>query len=82
MRSSPFAGTTTCGCSSTTDWRSIWAGLHSALQGTIDFDAPASELNITVGTTYALDIFHAERHTVESNFRVETTIACFNSEIG
>lgn len=57
-------------------------GLHSALQGTLDFDALASKLNITVGTKYALDIFHAERHTVESNFRVETTIDCLVPEIG
>jgi hypothetical protein len=24
-----------------------------------------------------MDIFHAERHTVMSNFRIETSIACF-----
>jgi fibro-slime domain-containing protein len=24
-----------------------------------------------------MDIFHAERHTVQSNFRIETSIACF-----
>jgi len=23
-----------------------------------------------------MDIFHAERHTTESNFRIETTIEC------
>ncbi|MBC8071568.1 MAG: hypothetical protein IAG13_24795 [Deltaproteobacteria bacterium] len=34
-------------------------------------------LGLTVGETYAMDIFHAERHTNESNFRIETTIECF-----
>jgi fibro-slime domain-containing protein len=24
-----------------------------------------------------MDIFHAERHTTQSNFRIDTTIACF-----
>jgi len=52
-------------------------GLHPELQGTIDFDAQASALGITVGNNYAMDIFHAERHTEDSNFKVETTINCF-----
>ncbi len=56
-------------------------GVHGALKGDIDFDAKATELGITKGGTYALDVFHAERHTVESNFRVETTIGCFLGEI-
>jgi fibro-slime domain-containing protein len=30
-----------------------------------------------VGGTYKMDIFHAERHTDESNFSIETTIDCF-----
>ncbi len=39
-------------------------------------DQLASQLGITVGNTYPLDVFHAERHTTESNFRIETTIGC------
>jgi fibro-slime domain-containing protein len=57
-------------------------GVHQAESGTIDFAAKASELGITVGNKYALDIFQAERHTSESNFRVETTIECFDPGIG
>ncbi len=34
-------------------------------------------LGLTLGETYPMDIFHAERHTNESNFRIETTIQCF-----
>ena len=52
-------------------------GLHQAQTGTIDFNARAAELGIVVGNTYAFDVFHAERHTTESNFRIETSIDCF-----
>ncbi len=51
-------------------------GVHSALSGTIDFDTQASALGLTRGQRYPLDVFHAERHTTESNFRIETTIGC------
>ncbi|HVH99714.1 MAG TPA: fibro-slime domain-containing protein [Enhygromyxa sp.] len=52
-------------------------GLHEALEGTIDFDTLASALGITPGEIYEMDIFHAERQTDESNFRIETNIRCF-----
>lgn len=52
-------------------------GLHPALQGTIDFDAEASRLGLVRGQTYPLHVFHAERHTTASNFRIETSIECF-----
>lgn len=52
-------------------------GIHVPQSQTIDFDAKAAELGLTKGETYEMDIFHAERHTVESNFRIETSIACF-----
>jgi fibro-slime domain-containing protein len=52
-------------------------GLHPALSATVDIDAVSSGLAITVGEVYPMDIFHAERHTDQSNFRIETTIRCF-----
>jgi fibro-slime domain-containing protein len=52
-------------------------GLHVPISATIDFDAQAAELGIVAGGTYQMDIFHAERHTYESNFRIETNIRCF-----
>jgi fibro-slime domain-containing protein len=52
-------------------------GQHQALEGTIDFDLQASTLGIAVGASYPMDIFHAERQTTESNFRIETNIRCF-----
>lgn len=52
-------------------------GMHLPISATIDFDAQASDLGIRPGGTYQMDIFHAERHTDQSNFRVETNIRCF-----
>jgi fibro-slime domain-containing protein len=52
-------------------------GVHGAESASIDFDAQASTLGITPGGTYHLDVFHAERHTTESHFRMATTIDCF-----
>lgn len=52
-------------------------GVHAAESGTIDFDARAAELGLVVGNVYALDVFHAERHTDQSHFRMVTTIDCF-----
>jgi len=47
-------------------------GLHSQQSGTIDLDASASTLGITKGNNYAMELFHAERHTIQSHFRVDT----------
>jgi fibro-slime domain-containing protein len=52
-------------------------GVHGPETGMVDFDARAAELGITPGGTYRFDIFHAERHTSQSNFRLETSIECF-----
>lgn len=52
-------------------------GIHGAENQTLDFDAQAAALGIAVGGTYQLDVFHAERHTSESNFKMVTTIECF-----
>jgi len=52
-------------------------GLHQAREATADFDALANQLGIERGKHYTMDIFHAERMTSESNFRIETSIDCF-----
>lgn len=52
-------------------------GMHLPIAATIDFDAQAADLGIRPGGTYQMDIFHAERHTDQSNFRIETNIRCF-----
>ena len=51
-------------------------GLHpAAMASIIDLDANAATLGITPNNVYALELFHAERHTNESNFRVDTNLA-------
>lgn len=54
-------------------------GVHGVQVDTIDFDQKAAALGIVVGQTYAFDAFHAERHTTQSNFRIETSISCFEA---
>jgi fibro-slime domain-containing protein len=34
------------------------------------------------GQTYPMDIFHAERYPEQSNFRIVTTITCFQPPPG
>jgi fibro-slime domain-containing protein len=52
-------------------------GVHGAMSQTVDLDASAGQLGISPGNIYTLDFFFAERHTSESNFRIDTTIGCF-----
>lgn len=52
-------------------------GLHPPLSDTVDLDVSAAMLGIKPGNTYTMDIFHAERHSDGSNFRIDTTIGCF-----
>jgi len=53
-------------------------GLHSQLSKTIDLDASASQLGITKGNNYSMELFHAERHTTASDFRVDTNFVFTN----
>ncbi len=52
-------------------------GVHGAMNASIDLDAEAGQLGISNGNVYALDFFFAERHTSQSNFRIDTTIGTF-----
>jgi fibro-slime domain-containing protein len=47
-------------------------GLHPEASGTIDMDAMAGTLGLVKGMAYNLELFHAERHTSASHFRVDT----------
>jgi fibro-slime domain-containing protein len=59
-------------------------GVHVAetksiqLDQLVTADAQATPVPLTKGTTYPLDIFYNERHTVASHFRMDTSIA-FNN---
>jgi fibro-slime domain-containing protein len=46
-------------------------GVHGALSDSIDLDT----LGLTPDDTYDFDLFFAERHTSQSNFRAQTSIA-------
>jgi fibro-slime domain-containing protein len=50
-------------------------GVHIAEPGSVDLDARARDFGIERGKIYPLDLFHAERHTTQSNFRVDTDLA-------
>ena len=50
-------------------------GVHGQAKRSINLDEKAQELGLEEGGTYTLNFFFAERHTTESNFRLETTIA-------
>ena len=50
-------------------------GLHPAVSGTIDLDAVAGRLELKKGGIYPLELFHAERRTDGSHFRVDTNLA-------
>lgn len=49
-------------------------GLHPAQSGSANID----NLGLTPGQAYPMDIFHAERRSTDSTFRIETTIPCFD----
>lgn len=49
-------------------------GLHSMQRSTIDLDQEASQLGLVKGMVYSLDLFHAERHTDASTFRIDTNL--------
>ena len=47
-------------------------GIHNAENQTVNFD----QQGLTIGQTYPMDVFHAERHIVESHFRMQTKFEC------
>jgi fibro-slime domain-containing protein len=53
-------------------------GLHPPESKSVTLDASATMLGITRGSVYNLDLFHAERHTPQSTFRVDTNLSFVN----
>ncbi|MEM6749815.1 MAG: fibro-slime domain-containing protein [Planctomycetota bacterium] len=49
-------------------------GVHGQAHGSVNLDEQAEALGLEAGGNYELVLFFAERHTTESNFRVETTL--------
>lgn len=56
-------------------------GLHNAVPSTINIDDFAAQNGLIPNEKYLMEMFHAERHSFESNFHVETTIGCFEPVI-
>ncbi|APR79133.1 Multiple EGF-like-domain protein 3 precursor [Minicystis rosea] len=50
-------------------------GLHPKGSTAVNLDASADQLGMVKGNVYALDLFHAERHTPESTFRIDTNLS-------
>lgn len=49
-------------------------GIHSALTKEVILPSIASQIGLEVGKEYPLDFFQAERHVVQSNLRIDTTL--------
>jgi fibro-slime domain-containing protein len=56
-------------------------GLHQKKSRLVVLDTSAQLLGIQKGGTYNLDLFHAERHTTASTFRIDTNLAFVNCGI-
>lgn len=51
-------------------------GIHTAIQRTVKLD----NLGLVEGEVYPLDLFFAERHTIHSNFKLQTSIQLIPEE--
>lgn len=52
-------------------------GVHGALSQSVNLDS----LGLTSGNDYSFDLFFAERHTVASTFRIDTSIKLKDTEV-
>ncbi|HKQ68337.1 MAG TPA: fibro-slime domain-containing protein [Polyangiaceae bacterium] len=56
-------------------------GVHPQQKRTLNLDANQVKLNIQPGNVYALDLFHAERHSDQSHFRIDTNLTFIDCSI-
>lgn len=49
-------------------------GIHAALTKEVKLPDVAAQIGLVVGQEYPLDFFQAERHVVQSNLRIDTTL--------
>ncbi|MCS6799311.1 MAG: fibro-slime domain-containing protein [Myxococcota bacterium] len=49
-------------------------GVHGPLEATVSFDDIAPTVGLERGRDYEIAFFHAERHTRQSSFRIDTTL--------
>ena len=55
-------------------------GVHGQASDEVNVDDEAADLGLEIGEDYTLKFFFAERHTTESNFRIETTLTLIETE--
>jgi fibro-slime domain-containing protein len=48
--------------------------VHGAKSAALNVDAKAKDVGMAVSNVYPFDMFQAERHTTESNFRADTNL--------
>jgi len=53
-------------------------GLQSSVEQSVNLDAIAAEFGLAKNGKYNHEFFHAERHTNQSNFRIDTNINLTN----
>lgn len=56
-------------------------GVHGQASRSVNIDDRAADFGLDVNENYQLKLFFAERHTSESNFRIETTLTLRKSEL-
>jgi fibro-slime domain-containing protein len=52
-------------------------GVHGAMSDTVNLDS----LGLTAGNDYSFDLFFAERHTVASSFRIDTSVKLRETQV-
>jgi fibro-slime domain-containing protein len=55
-------------------------GLHSSVEQSVNLDMIAATFGLAKNGKYNLELFHAERHTNQSNFRIDTNINFTNCD--
>lgn len=56
-------------------------GVHGGESASVNLDAVATSLGMSVGHNYDFDLFFAERHTTASDFAITTSIGLQNTDV-
>ena len=56
-------------------------GVHTQRGKSVNIDEIAGSIGLEPGQTYSLQVFHAERYQVDSNFKLQTNAALAPSVI-
>lgn len=56
-------------------------GIHTAVSGSVNLDSVAASIGLVNNGNYSFDLFFAERHTTESNFKATTSIVFNDNKV-